>query len=230
MVRRTLMLGRRAQVVLMWPLRRLTARPIFEILRFYASLHWIVKNASACDLLILEEKSTRRQTVAPKATGIPPLQIFESVVIRLYDGGVLSPAVLERVIGAFAQADVDWHDTVQGRSVDGRSLHEIVALTMLPGQPVRSASASFMSVIEHIASVAPHSDTSAEVAHPKPTRRKKAAPHANEAESESEELLAQLSGTGRSSKGRRSNQQDRPASSRGYNPFVNAQPPRSKKS
>ncbi|MBB5468099.1 AraC-like DNA-binding protein [Paraburkholderia sp. CI2] len=114
--------------------------------------------------------------MASKTTGIAPLQMFESVVIRLYDGGVLSPAVLERVIGAFAQADVDWHDTVEGRSVDGRSLHEIVALTMLPGQPVRSASASFMTVIEHIAGVAP--DTDEKAAQPKTARRKKTAPHA----------------------------------------------------
>ncbi|MGF6874763.1 hypothetical protein [Paraburkholderia sp. MM5477-R1] len=169
--------------------------------------------------------------MAPKTTGIAPLQMFESVVIRLYDGGVLSPAVLERVIGAFAQADVDWHDTVEGRSVDGRSLHEIVALTMLPGQPVRSASASFMTVIEHIASVAP--DTDEKAAQPKTARRKKTAPPVDEtdaeSESESQELLAQLSGDGRSSKRRRATEQDRPAGSRGYNPFVNARPPRSKK-
>ncbi|ADG18828.1 conserved hypothetical protein [Paraburkholderia atlantica] len=164
--------------------------------------------------------------MAPKATHITSFQIFESVVIRLYDGGVLSPAVLERVVGGFAQANVDWHGTVQGRSVDGRSLHEIVTLTMLPGQPVRSASASFMSVIEHIADVASHAE-------PKPTRRgRKAVPPVDDAESqaESQELLAQLSGNERPGKRRRANQQsDRPASPHGYNPFVNAQPPRSKK-
>ncbi|APA88127.1 hypothetical protein BJG93_22315 [Paraburkholderia sprentiae WSM5005] len=169
--------------------------------------------------------------MAAKATGITPLQMFESVVIRLYDGGVLSPAVLERVIGAFAQAKVDWHDTVEGRAVDGRSLHDIVALTMLPGQPVESASASFMTVIEHIAGGA--SETSEEGARPKPARRKKAAPPLEDREAESEpesqELLAQLSGDGRSGKRRRATRQDAPASPRSYNPFVNAQPPRSKK-
>ncbi|MGF6446813.1 hypothetical protein [Paraburkholderia youngii] len=168
--------------------------------------------------------------MAPKATDISAFQIFESVVIRLYDGGVLSPAVLERVVGAFAQANVDWHSTVQGRSVDGRSLHEIVALTMLPGQPLRSASASFMSVIEHIAGAASQAES-------KPARRgRKAPPPADkaeteaEAETESQELLAQLSGNEPSGKRRRANQQqDRPASPHGYNPFVNARPPRSKK-
>ncbi|MGF6260243.1 hypothetical protein OKW49_001144 [Paraburkholderia youngii] len=171
--------------------------------------------------------------MAPKATDMSSFQIFESVVIRLYDGGVLSPAVLERVVGAFAQANVDWHGPVQGRSVDDRSLHEIVALTMLPGQPLRSASASFMSVIEHIAGVASQAE-------PKPARRgrKAVAPPADkteaeaeaETETESQELLAQLSGNEPPGKRRRANQQqDRPASPHGYNPFVNARPPRSKK-
>ncbi|MEX3786127.1 hypothetical protein [Paraburkholderia sp. BR14374] len=172
--------------------------------------------------------------MAPKATDISSFQIFERVVIRLYDGGVLSPAVLERVVGAFAQANVDWHGPVQGRSVDDRSLHEIVALTMLPGQPLRSASASFMSVIEHIAGVASQAE-------PKPARRgRKAVPPVDETEAEAEtetetetesqELLAQLSGNEPPGKRRRANQpQDRPASPHGYNPFVNARPPRSKK-
>ncbi|MGF6958865.1 hypothetical protein QFZ97_004795 [Paraburkholderia youngii] len=166
--------------------------------------------------------------MAPKATDISSFQIFERVVIRLYDGGVLSPAVLERVVGAFAQADVDWHGPVQGRSVDGRSLHEIVVLTMLPGQPLRSASASFMSVIEHIAGVASQAE-------PEPARRgRKAVAPADkteaETETESQELLAQLSGNEPPGKRRRTNQQpDRPASPHGYNPFVNARPPRSKK-
>ncbi|MGF6551162.1 hypothetical protein [Paraburkholderia youngii] len=170
--------------------------------------------------------------MAPKATDISSFQIFERVVIRLYDGGVLSPAVLERVVGAFAQANVDWHGPVQGRSVDDRSLHEIVALTMLPGQPLRSASASFMSVIEHIAGVASQAE-------PKPARRgrtavapadKTEAEAEAETETESQELLAQLSGNESPGKRRRANQQqDRPASPHGYNPFVNARPPRSKK-
>ncbi|MGF6290528.1 hypothetical protein OKW34_001628 [Paraburkholderia youngii] len=168
--------------------------------------------------------------MAPKATDISSFQIFESVVIRLYDGGVLSPAVLERVVGAFAQANVDWHGPVQGRSVDDRSLHEIVALTMLPGQPLRSASASFMSVIEHIAGVASQAE-------PKPARRGRTAvapadktEAEAETETESQELLAQLSGNEPPGKRRRANQQqDRPASPHGYNPFVNARPPRSKK-
>lgn len=162
-----------------------------------------------------------------------PFQLFENVVIRLYDGGVLSPAVLERVVGAFAQANIDWRGRAEGRSVDGRSLHEIVALTMLPGQAVRSAAASFMAVIDHIASVAsstaPAAEPSAEVTQAKPARRKKAPPPVAAPEAESEELLAQLSGSGRTGKRRRTSRDDRPASPRGYNPFVNAQPPRSKK-
>jgi hypothetical protein len=181
--------------------------------------------------------------VAQKTTAITAFQIFENVVIRLYDGGVMSPAVLERVIGAFAQANVDWHRTATARAVDGRSLHEIVALTMLPGQPVQSTAASFMSVIDHIASVTSHaaspSSASEQAAPPKPSRRRKAAPPVDDAEadsdskseseSESEELLAPLSGNGKPSKRRQASKEQRPASGRGYNPFVNAQLPRSKK-
>jgi hypothetical protein len=171
--------------------------------------------------------------VVSKAKGFNPFRTFEELVIRLYDGGVLSPAVLERVIGAFAQTDTDWHAAPRSRSVDGRSLHEIVAMTMLPGEPLRSASTSFGSVIEHIEAAASRTadadadaDASTEPAQPKRTRRKSAAPAAEEAQSD--ELLKQLAGTESSGKGRRSAAQSRPAAASGYNPFVNARPPRSK--
>ncbi|WP_408421233.1 hypothetical protein [Paraburkholderia fungorum] len=68
-----------------------------------------------------------------KRTTLTPFLIAERAVISLYDGGVLSPAVLERVIGAFAQAGVDWQFTPISRAVDGRALHEIVVSTMMPG-------------------------------------------------------------------------------------------------
>lgn len=62
----------------------------------------------------------------PKAATQRPFRLFEGLVIRLCDGGVLAPAVLERVIGAFAQSGIDWLSAPGGRSVDKRSLHEIV--------------------------------------------------------------------------------------------------------
>ena len=92
----------------------------------------------------LNNGTIKEQELVPKASPSTAFGIFERVVISLYDGGVLSPAVLERVIGAFAQAGADWHGTSTGRSVDGRSLHEIVVQTMLPRDDLQSASTSFM--------------------------------------------------------------------------------------
>ncbi|MFM0666514.1 hypothetical protein [Paraburkholderia sediminicola] len=167
----------------------------------------------------------------PKASPSTPFGIFERMVISLYDGGVLSPAVLERVVGAFAQAGVDWHGTSAGRSVDGRSLHEIVVQTMLPRDDLRSASTSFMTVVEHIAEAALSASAAsgtAKEAEPRRARSRKTA-DANE-ESGADELLAQLSGSTQPGKRRRSNKVDTPAGSGGFNPFLNAALPRTKKS
>ncbi|MFM0169281.1 hypothetical protein [Paraburkholderia sediminicola] len=171
----------------------------------------------------------------PKASPSTPFAIFERMVISLYDGGVLSPAVLERVIGAFAQAGVDWHGTSAGRSVDGRSLHEIVVQTMLPRDDLQSASTSFMTVVEHIAEAALSTSAAsgtAKEAEPRRARsRKTADADADEdAGAGADELLAQLSGSTQPGKRRRSNKVDTPAGSGGFNPFLNAALPRTKKS
>jgi hypothetical protein len=153
--------------------------------------------------------------------------------VSLYDGGVLSPAVLERVIGAFAQAGADWHGTPRGHSVDGRSLHEIVVRTMLPGDDLQSASSSFMTVVEHIAqaalSVGAASET-AEQAEPRRARSRKTADANADEDASADELLAQLSGSTQPGKRRRSNKADTPAGSGTFNPFLNAALPRTKKS
>ncbi|MFM0000613.1 hypothetical protein PQR57_06270 [Paraburkholderia dipogonis] len=167
----------------------------------------------------------------PKASPSTAFGIFERVVISLYDGGVLSPAVLERVIGAFAQAGADWHGTSTGRSVDGRSLHEIVVQTMLPRDDLQSASTSFMTVVEHIAETAlsaSAASNSAKEAEPRRTRSKKTS-DADE-DTGADELLAQLSGSAQPSKRRRSSKADTPAKSSSFNPFLNAALPRTKKS
>ena len=167
----------------------------------------------------------------PKASPSTAFGIFERVVISLYDGGVLSPAVLERVIGAFAQADADWQGNPRVRSVDGRSLHEIVVRTMLPGDDLQSASTSFMTVIEHVAHAARSAGAASETAkevEPRRVRSKKTA-EADEG-ANSDELLAQLSGSTQSGKRRRSNKADTPAGSGTFNPFLNAALPRTKKS
>jgi hypothetical protein len=76
--------------------------------------------------------------------------VAERTIIGLYDGGVLSPAVLERVIAGFARSGIDWHASLRRRAVDGRSLHEVVASTMMPTHSGRGASKDFLSVIEHL--------------------------------------------------------------------------------
>lgn len=171
--------------------------------------------------------------LVPKASPSTPLGIFERVVISLYDGGVLSPAVLERVIGAFAQARVDWHGTSTGRSVDGRSLHQIVVQTMLPGDDLQSASTSFMTVVEHIAGAAHSASAANETAKEAEPRRAKSRKTADAEEDEhagADELLAQLSGSSQPNRRRRSNKVDAPASSGSFNPFLNAALPRTRKS
>lgn len=167
--------------------------------------------------------------------------VFERAVISLYDGGVLSPAVLERVIGAFAQTDIDWRTTPTARSVDGRTLRDIVAQTMLPGDAPKSASSSFAAVIGHIAGAkVSEDDTQATSEEREPSRGKpKKAARSDEAESSdedsdnndasSEELLAQLSGNAPRGK-RKAEGKARPASdSTRFNPLLNAALPHKKK-
>ncbi|MDN7181593.1 hypothetical protein M0D69_27035 [Caballeronia sp. SEWSISQ10-4 2] len=77
----------------------------------------------------------------------------EAAMIGLYDGGVLSPAVLQRVITGFADSAIDWNTTPLLRTVDGKSLHEVVAMTMMPGRTIRNASKEFFAVIGHIGGI-----------------------------------------------------------------------------
>jgi hypothetical protein len=170
-----------------------------------------------------------------KASVSTPFRVFERVVISLYDGGVLSPAVLERVIGAFAQAGTDWRSTTSARSVDNRSLHEIVVLTILPGEAPKSASASFMAVVEHIAgeslptrATSESANASADDARPARAKNRKQAD--TDEDNATEELLAQLSGSAQPDKRRRTKKASPPARSNSFNPFLNAALPRTKKS
>lgn len=181
----------------------------------------------------LNNGTIKEQELVPKASPSTAFGIFERVVISLYDGGVLSPAVLERVIGAFAQAGADWHGTSTGRSVDGRSLHEIVVQTMLPRDDLQSASTSFMTVVEHIAESvlsASGASKSAKEAEPRRTRSRKTSDADEDEDTGADDLLAQLSGSAQPGKRRRSNKADTPARSSSFNPFLNAALPRTKKS
>jgi hypothetical protein len=169
-------------------------------------------------------------------------QIAERVVVNLYDGGVLSPAVLERVLAAFAISTVDWATTPAARSVDGRSLHEIVVSIMLPGKAPRNASAEFSRIVEHIATAASGTTLNKPAPKVKQTREPDdEAEDGGDNDAESDELVSQLSGSTQASK-RANTRAAKPSSSTrgskrsatqpaagkpaGFNPFVNAALPR----
>lgn len=131
-------------------------------------------------------------------------------MIALYDGGVLSPAVLERVLGAFFGAQVNWHVRSTVRAVDGHSMQEIVAMTMMPGRSSRTAQKDYAAIIEHIESIARPSDQSDK-----------------EVEEDDEHLLDQLSSASRTGKRSRTASNARePVAPAGFNPFFNAKPPK----
>jgi hypothetical protein len=176
----------------------------------------------------------------PKASATP-FALAERAIISLYDGGVLSPAVLERLIASFATANPDWDTEPTERSVDGRSLHEVVALTMLPGESLRAARKSFTSIIEHIAG-APKTKKTSRAASKVKEEVEEEEP-AEEDNEDSAELARQLSGgtrgtRGTSSNGRRGSAKSedadtsarKPAGRAAFNPLVNAAAPRKSKS
>lgn len=165
-----------------------------------------------------------------KASTSNPFRVFERVVIGLFDAGILSPAVLERVIGGFADAGVDWNSKPAARSVDARSVHDIVVLTMLPGDASSSPSSSFKTVVDHITGASQSDDAVSAPTGKKSSRAKSRTKVDAEEDSDSDELLAQLSGSSEPTRRRRSPKAESSASSNGFNPFVNAALPRTKKS
>lgn len=133
----------------------------------------------------------------------------EAALIGLYDGGVLSPAVLQRVITGFADSAIDWNTTPQLRTVDNKSLHEVVAMTMMPGRTIRNASKEFFAVIGHIGGISDEERDEPD--------------EASEDEAEGD-LINQLS-AGRSSK-RPAKPARKTAPSAGFNPLLHATSPR----
>jgi hypothetical protein len=163
-------------------------------------------------------------------TSATPFSLAERAIISLYDGGVLSPAVLERVLTAFAQANPDWETEPTERSVDGRSLHEVVTLTMLPGESLRSARKSFLSVIEHIGGVS-------EAKKPARGSTTEEVEESSAEDEDSADLAKQLSGSTRGTRrGGKSKAKDdetsaRPAAKTAtFNPLLNAAAPRRSRS
>jgi hypothetical protein len=176
-------------------------------------------------------------------TSASPFALAERAIISLYDGGVLSPAVLERLLAVFAQENTDWDTKPSQRTVDGRSLHEVVVLTMLPGESLRSASKSFLSVIDHIAGVS-RTKNPASAAQDVDEHEEESA----DQDDDSAELAQQLSGSARARaraprRGRAANVKDkarnkdedsdsptqRPKRTAAFNPLLNAAAPRKSK-
>ncbi len=91
----------------------------------------------------------------------PVFSVAERTILGLYDGGVLSPAVLQRVIAGFAESGIDWSSPCALHSVDDKSLHEVVALTMMPGRTIRDATKDFGAVIAHLHGVDGQGQTTA---------------------------------------------------------------------
>jgi hypothetical protein len=168
-------------------------------------------------------------SIVPNRSASTLFLIVERAIVSLYDGGVLSPAVLERVMGAFAVDDVDWQTDTSLRSVDGRSLHEIVVSTMMPAAPQESVAESFLAVVAHLTDEGATPGIAREEAQPQKsqrTARKKPQPADDDADSD--ELLAQLSGSAAPAGKRRTDTAKRPRVAAGFNPFANAALPRRK--
>ena len=139
----------------------------------------------------------------------------EAALIALYDGGVLSPAVLQHVIAGFADSAINWNTPPRLRTVDNKSLHEVVAMTMMPGRAIRQASKEFFAVIGHIGGIsAEEHDDPVEPEEPDE-------PPEDEPDSD---LINQLSG-GRGGK-RAAKTARKTAPSAGFNPLLHATSPR----
>jgi hypothetical protein len=128
----------------------------------------------------------------------------EATLIGLYDAGVLSPAVLQRVIAGFSGIAIDWNTPLRLRTVDNRSLHEVVAMTMMPGRTLRNASKEFFAVIGHIGGIGTEE-------HEEPDE-----PDSN--------LINQLSGGSGSKRAAKTARKTAPSA--GFNPLLHASSPR----
>lgn len=126
------------------------------------------------------------------------------------------------MIRAFAVEDFDWQTDPTLRSVDGRSLHEIVVSTMMPATPQESVTKSFVADVAHLAEAGASLGTGHQRAKwPKlqRTARKSAKP-TNDGP-DSDELLAQLSSSAAPVLPRRNVSAKRPRVAASFNPFAN---------
>jgi hypothetical protein len=130
---------------------------------------------------------------------------MERQIVGLYDAGVLSPAVLQHVISAYADTAIDWNSKATLHTTDKHDVFETVVLVMMPGRPLRRAQTDFMSVVQHLAG---------------PQEDAPAADNDSDPE-EDEALLNQLGGGKRTGTAKKSNG---PSGKKpqGFNPLVGA--------
>ncbi|MFP3557253.1 hypothetical protein [Paraburkholderia hospita] len=79
--------------------------------------------------------------------------VAERAVVALYDGGVLSPAVLQRVLQAFIGTKVKWETETEIRSVDGHTFRDIVVSTLMPGHVPEVGAREFARIMAHLGAV-----------------------------------------------------------------------------
>ncbi|MEI6002348.1 hypothetical protein H3V53_36055 [Paraburkholderia bengalensis] len=160
-------------------------------------------------------------------------RVAERAVVALYDGGVLSPAVLERVLSAFIGATVKWETEADMHSVDGRSFHDIVVATMMPGHAPDDVAREFARIIAHLESPGPRDDGPSNAAKA-PTKRETRKDRRQRSGDEDETLIRQLGAANRPKRRRNAatvREDDAGPSSgsappTGFNPLVNARLPR----
>jgi hypothetical protein len=175
---------------------------------------------------------------ASRAASAPDCSaLVQTLVLSLYDGGVLSPAVLERVIAAAgATAGTDWDAIAEARAKDQRSLAEIVVAVMLPGNPLDDVERDFAAVLNRLAgrdgndatgaaaSAKKQGATRATASRRADTRTGSADDSDGSASAADDALLAQLSRTAKAGR-KRTSSQTTGNGKRGFNLSNNAVPP-----
>ncbi|QSN63677.1 hypothetical protein [Caballeronia sp. M1242] len=155
---------------------------------------------------------------ASKASAAPKTSLFalaERQIVGLYDAGVLSPAVLQHVIAAYAGSGIDWTEAGTLHTVDDHTVQEAVVLIMMPGRALKSAQKDFVSVMEHLAGAGQTTSAAA---------RDDA--EADEEATDDEDLLHQLGGKRTNARrAKASAEEEAPTEKRrSFNPLVGARP------
>ena len=158
----------------------------------------------------------------------PLFPVAQRLILSLYDGGVLSPAVLERVIASIG--DKGWDTEPDALSSDGRSVRAVVVSVMMPGNALENVEKDFDAVIMHIVGATGRTAAPAQrAARRAASRSSKASPSAiEETGADQTELIEQLAGRQSTSRKRtksaRVESKQKPVST--FNPLFNAAIPK----